>query len=144
MEMMMDFPGGMRVDAHFGSFTIPTDQPPQASAPTPFATFLASIGTCAGIYVLGFCVQRGLPVEGIRIFQSMESNPFTGLVDKINLEIQLPPTFPEKYKEAVIRAADLCAVKKHFEKPPQIAVTAAILTGNEAADPHRAVMKMVE
>jgi putative redox protein len=126
MEMFIDFPGGMRVDAHFGPFTIPTDQPPQASAPTPFATFLASIGTCAGIYVLGFCTQRGLPTEGIQIIQRMQSNPFNGLIEKIDLEIQLPPSFPGKYKDAVIRAADLCAVKKHFEIPPKIDVTAKI------------------
>ena len=71
MEMIIDFPGGARVDAHFGPFTVTTDQPPQGggqnSAPTPFATFLASIGTCAGIYVLGFCRQRGIPTNGLRI-----------------------------------------------------------------------------
>ena len=44
MEMIVDFPGGARVDAHFGPFTVPTDQPPRSSAPTPFALFLASIG----------------------------------------------------------------------------------------------------
>jgi putative redox protein len=123
MEMLIDFPGGARVDAHFGSFTVHTDQPPEASAPTPFATFLASIGTCAGIYVLGFCQQRGLPTEGIQIVQRIHSNPSSGMVDKIDLEIQLPPTFPEKYKQAVIRSAELCAVKKHFENPPKIDVT---------------------
>jgi ribosomal protein S12 methylthiotransferase accessory factor len=123
MEMLIDFPGGARVDAHFGPFTVKTDQPPAATAPTPFATFLASIGTCAGIYVLGFCQQRGLPTDGMRIIQRMHSNPFTGMVEKIDLEIQLPPSFPEKYKEAVIRAADLCAVKKHFENPPQFEIT---------------------
>ncbi len=123
MEMLIDFPGGARVDAHFGPFTVRTDQPPAATAPTPFATFLASIGTCAGIYVLGFCQQRGLPTDGIRIIQRMHSNPFTGMVQKIDLEIQLPASFPEKYKDAVIRAAELCAVKKHFEEPPQFEVT---------------------
>jgi ribosomal protein S12 methylthiotransferase accessory factor len=123
MEMLIDFPGGARVDAHFGSFTVHTDQPPAASAPTPFATFLASIGTCAGIYVLGFCQQRGLPTEGIRILQRMHSNPFSGLVEKIDLEIQVPPTFPEKYRPSLIRSAELCAVKKHFENPPNIDVT---------------------
>lgn len=123
MEMLIDFPGGARVDAHFGSFTVHTDQPPAASAPTPFATFLASIGTCAGIYVLGFCQQRGLPTEGIRILQRMHSNPFSGMVEKIDLEIQVPPTFPEKYRPSLIRSAELCAVKKHFENPPKIDVT---------------------
>ncbi len=124
MEMLIDFPGGARVDAHFGPFTVKTDQPPAATAPTPFATFLASIGTCAGIYVLGFCQQRGLPTEGIRIIQRMHSNPFSGMVEKIDLEIQVPPTFPEKYRPSLIRSAELCAVKKHFENPPQIDVTA--------------------
>lgn len=123
MEMVIDFPGGARVDAHFGPFTVKTDQPPVASAPTPFATFLASIGTCAGIYVLGFCQQRGLPVEGIRIVQRMHSNPFNGMVNKIDLEIQVPSTFPVNYLPALVRSAELCAVKKHFETPPQFDVT---------------------
>lgn len=122
MEMIIDFPGGARVDAHFGPFTVPTDQPPQSSAPTPFAVFLSSIGTCAGIYVLGFCRQRGLSAEGIRLVQTMETNPMTGMVGHIKLDIQLPPDFPEKYKPALIRAADQCAVKKHLEQPPQIEV----------------------
>jgi putative redox protein len=126
MNMIIDFPGGARVDAHFGPFTVPTDQPAfgyQPDAPTPFATFLASIGTCAGIYVLGFCNQRGISAEGIRIVQSLEVNRMTGLVSQVNLDIQLPADFPEKYKTAVIRAADQCAVKKHFEYPPQFAIT---------------------
>lgn len=123
MEMVIDFPGGAKVDAHFGSFTIHTDQPPMGggdgSAPTPFAVFLASIGTCAGIYVLGFCKQRGLPTEGIRIIQHMYNDPFSGMVGKIDLEIQVPPSFPEKYRPSLVRSAELCAVKKHFENPPQ-------------------------
>jgi ribosomal protein S12 methylthiotransferase accessory factor len=118
MEMIIDFPGGARVDAHYGSFTIQTDQPPVASAPTPFTLFLASMGTCAGIYVLGFCQQRGLPTEGIRIVQRMEKDPLTGLISNGELEIQVPPTFPEKYHASLVRSAEMCAVKKHLEHPP--------------------------
>jgi ribosomal protein S12 methylthiotransferase accessory factor len=127
MEMIIDFPGGARVDAHFGPYTVATDQPPSGggdgSAPTPFAVFLASMGTCAGIYVLGFCRQRGLPVDGIRIVQRMHSNPLTGMVGKVDLEIQVPPGFPEKYRPSLIRSAELCAVKKHFEQPPVFEIT---------------------
>jgi putative redox protein len=123
MEMIIDFPGGAKVDAHFGDFTVHTDQPPmgggEGSAPTPFAVFLASLGTCVGIYVLGFCKQRGLPTEGIRIIQRMYNDPLSGLVGKIELEIQVPPSFPEKYRPSLVRSAELCAVKKHFENPPQ-------------------------
>jgi len=125
-EMVISFPGGARVDAQFGSYTIRTDQPQQGggngSAPTPFATFLASIGTCAGIYVLGFCRQRGLPTESIRLVQRLEANPLTGMVSKIALDIQLPPDFPEKYRPALIRSAEQCAVKKHMEHPPQFEI----------------------
>ena len=127
MEMIIDFPGGARVDAHFGPYTVPTDQPPQGggegSAPTPFALFLSSMGTCAGIYVLGFCRQRGLSTDGIRIVQRMHSNPFTGMVSQVDLEIQVPPDFPEKYRPSLIRSAELCAVKKHFEQPPAFEIT---------------------
>lgn len=123
MEMLIDFPSGSRVDAHFGSFIVHTDQPPESSAPTPFGVFLASLGTCAGIYVLGFCRQRNLPTEGLRIIERINTEPRTGMVTKVELEIQLPPGFPEKYSEAVIHSAELCAVKKHFETPPQFVIT---------------------
>ncbi len=126
MEMLIDFPGGSRVDAHFGTFAVNTDQPPEASAPTPFALFLSSIGTCAGIYVLGFCRQRNLPADGIRIVERVHSNPYNGMVEKIDLEIQVPPTFPEKYRDSLVRSAELCAVKKHLEKPPKFEITTQV------------------
>jgi len=126
MEIVIDFPGGAAVDAHFGPYTVQTDQPPmgggKGAAPTPFALFLASLGTCAGIYVLGFCRQRGLPTDGIRIIQRTHSDPATGMVGKVDLEIQVPPTFPEKYLPSLIRSAELCAVKKHLENPPKFEV----------------------
>jgi len=122
MEMIIDFPGGARVDAHFGPYSVQTDQPPMGggdgSAPTPFALFLASLATCAGIYVLGFCQQRGLPSQGIRIVQRDQRDPATGMVSRIDLEIQVPPEFPEKYRASLVRSAELCAVKKQIEQPP--------------------------
>ena len=126
MEMMIDFPGGSRVDAHFGAFTVATAQPPIASAPTPFGVFLSSIGTCAGIYVLGFCQQRKLPTDGIRIVERVHSNPQNGMVEKIDLEIQVPSDFPEKYRSSLIHSAELCAVKKHLENPPKFEISTVV------------------
>ncbi len=126
MEMVIDFPGGARVDAHFGSYTVNTDQPPmgggEGSAPTPFAIFLSSIGTCAGIYILGFCKQRGLSVDGIRIVQRAHTDPLTRMIGKVDLEIQVPDDFPEKYRDSLVRSAELCAVKKHLENPPEFEI----------------------
>ena len=126
MDMIIDFPGGAKVDAHFGAFTVETDQPAtgggEGSAPSPFEVFLSSIGTCAGIYVLGFCKQRDLPTEGIRIIEHINPNRMTGMIDKIELEIQVPPSFPKQYYNALIRSADLCKVKKTLEHPPQFEI----------------------
>lgn len=129
MEMLIDFPGGARVDAHFDGFTVPTDQPTPGgvqAAPSPFDTFLSSIGTCAGIYVLGFCKSRQISAQGIRIHQMMDTDPSTGMVTKITLDIQVPPDFPDKYKPALIRAADQCKVKKHLEHPPTFEVKTVV------------------
>lgn len=125
-EMEIVFPGNKRVDAILDGQVIKTDQPVQAggdgTAPAPFDMFLASIGTCAGIYVLGFCQARGIKTDGIKLIQRMNYNYQKRLFDKIEIEIVLPPDFPEKYKSAVIHAADNCAVKKHLLNPPEIVV----------------------
>ena len=127
MEMVISFPGGARVDAAgYDGLIIKTDQPPsgggEGSAPTPFALFLASMGTCAGIYVLSFCQQRGIPTEDVHIRQSMEMDPMTHMVSQVNLDIDLPAGFPEKYKTALIKSAQLCAVKRHLENPPKFKI----------------------
>lgn len=126
MELEITLPGGARVDARLGDHLIKTDQPPQAggegSAPTPFQLFLASLGTCAGIYVSGFCRQRNIPTEGIRLYQRHQVDRSTGMVTNIELEIDLPEDFPDQYVEAVKRSAEMCAVKKHLASPPEIQV----------------------
>lgn len=120
MDLVITFPGGLEVDAQYGPMTIKTNQ--DGSAPAPFALFLASIGTCAGIYVLSFCKQRGLNTAGLEITQRMSSDPLTHMIRDITLDIKLPADFPDKYREAVIRAADQCAVKKHLAQPPNFTI----------------------
>jgi putative redox protein len=76
MEIKITFPGGEKVNAEINSRVIPTDQPVESggtgTAPSPFDYFLASLGTCAGIYVLSFCQQRQIATEGLGLTQRME------------------------------------------------------------------------
>ena len=133
MEMEITFPGGARVDAALDGFVIQTDQPPseggEGSAPTPFSLFLASIGACAGIYVLSFCRHRGIPTENIRIQQRTEGDFEKQQVHSVTLDILLPPEFPAKYARAVARMAEMCAVKKHLDDPPTFKIEAHIAQG---------------
>ncbi|HQN10418.1 MAG TPA: OsmC family protein, partial [Thermoanaerobaculia bacterium] len=105
-----------------------TDQPEKAggggSAPSPFDLFLASIGTCAGFYALRFCQERQLPTEGFALTMDWERSPETKLITTIRIEMKLPEGFPEKYRGAILRAADQCAVKKHLVEPPKIELSA--------------------
>ncbi len=130
MEMEITFPGRARVDASFGPFDVCTDQSPadggEGSAPSPFALFLSSIGTCAGIYVLEFLQHRNLPSDGVRLIQRVDRNPKTGMVERIGIDILVPEGFPEKYLPSLKRAAELCTVKKHFQQPPQFDVRAVL------------------
>ncbi len=125
-EMKIYFPGGKKVYADFKKFTHKTDQPSYAggegTAPAPFELFLTSIGTCSGIFVLEFCQNRGIDPKGIEIIQTHDVDPNTRMIRKVNMEIKLSESFPEKYKNAVIQSANLCAVKKHMEIPPEFNV----------------------
>lgn len=127
MVIDVTFPGGKRVDASFGGFVIRTDQSTEhggdGSAPEPFATFLAALGACAGLYVLAFCQARGLATDGLRLVERSE-NDTEGRLARVTLEIQLPPGFPEKYRDAVARAASACKIKKTLERPPEVDVVA--------------------
>lgn len=130
MDMIISFDGKAKVNADYRGMTIHTDQPQPSgdgTAPAPFDLFLASIGTCAGIYVKSFCDQRGIPTDNIRIVQSIEFNRVNHLVSAIKLDIQLPSTFPEKYRSAVLNAADICAVKRHLQNPPKIETLTSIV-----------------
>src|ERR1035437_6455672 len=99
-EIIVTLPGGRRVDAQVGGHVVHTDQPKDNGgedvAPSPFDMFLASLGTCAGIFVQGFCAKRGLPFEGIRIIERPTFGP-DGVLASVELDIELPPSFPEKY-----------------------------------------------
>ena len=129
MEIKITFPGGKKVDADIGGMLVRTDQPVKyggdGTAPSPFEHFLASIGTCAGIFVLGFCQQRNIPTEGISLTQRMEYVPAgKGMkLGKIVINIHLPQEFPEKYRDAIIKVAEQCAVKKTIMEPPDFEVT---------------------
>jgi ribosomal protein S12 methylthiotransferase accessory factor len=137
--MTVNFPGGKRVDAEYGGFTIRTDQSPkgggEGSAPQPFDLFLASIATCAGIYVKGYCDARGIPSDGIALQMQVERDHAQHRVARLVLEITLPAGFPEKHREAVVRAADLCAVKKHILNPPAFEIRAGVAAAAPAESP---------
>ena len=128
MDMEITFPGGKKVEAAWKEYRILTDQSlkdgGEGSAPAPFDLFLASIGTCGAYYVLAFCQARKIPTGGVRVTLTVEMDPKKKMISRVELRIHLPADFPEKYRDAVVKAARHCAVAKHLDDPPAIEVQA--------------------
>lgn len=121
--MTVSFPGGVAVDATYKGHTIHTDQPVKAgggdTAMAPFDLFLASIATCMGLYALRFCQERSLPTEGLGVTLEPVRDEEKKRIATVRVELELPEGFPDKYRAAIERAVDLCAVKKHIHEPPK-------------------------
>lgn len=129
-QMTVTFPGGKCVNATFDGFEIATDQSEKygggGAYPEPFQYFLASLATCAGIYILGFCQKRNIPHDGIRLVQSWDRDEKTKQLATVRIAIEVPADFPEKYHSALVRAANQCAVKKTLENPPEFVVETVV------------------
>ncbi len=133
--MEITFEGGKVVTAYTKGHAIRTDQPldngGENSSPAPFDLFLASIGTCAGIYVKSFCDKRQISSEGIKLIQKTVFDETTDLPTRISIDIQIPEGFPEKYINSLISVAELCKVKKSMLNPPNFEITTSKKTTYE-------------
>ena len=107
--------GGLKVEAQIRGFTVGTDQPLPAggegTAPTPFDLFVASIATCGA---------RELSTEGLSLTAEVHKDPDSGRMLGIDLDLELPHGFPERYRTAILRAVDQCTVKRALETPPPV------------------------
>ena len=121
-EVVVTLGSGSKVDVEIGGHVIHTDQPHAAggedSAPAPFSLFVAAIGTCAGYYVSSFLRARELPTDGVRLRQRLEFDPASRALKGIDIDIEVPADFPEKYRPALIKAVDTCAVKRAIQAQP--------------------------
>ena len=125
----VNFPGGKRVNAIVNGQTIATDQPVEdggnGSAPAPFALFLASLATCVGYYALQFCLSRNIATQGMSCKAAFTYSEQERRYTACRIMLTPPAGFPEKYRDAIVRAMDSCAVKKHLLNPPTFEISTA-------------------
>ena len=135
--MTVSFPGGVAVDATYAGHTVHTDQPRAAgggaTAMSPFDLFLASIATCMGFYALRFCQERDLSTEGLGLTLEPLREGDGKRMTALRIAVELPPAFPEKYRSAIERAIDHCAVKSQLLNPPRFELSLSGGNGPEEA-----------
>jgi putative redox protein len=116
------FPGGVKVDISYKGHTIRTDQPTSAggdnAALSPFDLFLSSIVGCMAFYALRFCQERQIPTEGLSLTVEPVKGEDGKRIAALRADLVLPPEFPAKYREAIVRSIDHCSVKQHMVQPP--------------------------
>jgi ribosomal protein S12 methylthiotransferase accessory factor len=125
-ELKVAFGENYRIDVEYKGFVIKTDQPVRdggdATAPSPFDYFLASLAACAGFYALAFCRERKIPVEGLGVAMTTERGEVSKMIDKVTITVDLPSGFPEKYRLALVKAIDHCTVRAHILRAPQFEI----------------------
>jgi putative redox protein len=130
-DLIVTFPGGKKVDARLGEFMIHTDQPKsvggEGTAPSPLSYCLASLGACAGYYVLAYLQARDLPTQGLKLIQKHETDSKKGHVVKIRMILQVPAGVSEEHVGPMIRSAEKCAVKNLIEKRPEIEIVTGVV-----------------
>ncbi|MBK8172391.1 MAG: OsmC family protein [Sandaracinaceae bacterium] len=138
--IQISFPGGKRVEARLGEYTVLTDLPASAggegAGPGAFDLFLASIASCAGTYALGFCHARGIATDGLSLTQTYEVNPESHLPTSISIALHLPTSFPEKYRDAILRAVEGCKVKKTIAAAPTFNVQLSMEGADNVSPSH--------
>lgn len=95
---------------------------------SPFLIFLATAGMCSAVFVKSFMLQRGLPIDEIGITQKMNYDRTTNMVNDIDIVVDLPFDFPEKYVGAIKNVIAQCPVKRHLAQPPTFNVIANLHT----------------
>ncbi|MCA1785274.1 MAG: osmotically inducible protein OsmC, partial [Desulfobacteraceae bacterium] len=67
-----------------------------------------------------------IDITDMKMSLTFDRNEQTHLIEKVNIQISLPPGFPKKYKSAIVKTAGLCTVKRNIFNPPEFQVTAEI------------------
>ena len=127
MNVAVSFPGGVAVEADVKGHTVRTDQPPplggglgrqrRSTSSSPRSRRAWASTPCTSVRSGGIATEGlGLSVETVRDEEKKR-------LSTIRVALTLPPGFPEKYKGAIGRAVDQCAVKKHMVEPPAFELT---------------------
>jgi len=122
--------GGMKFEAKNRSHSVIIDQP-QASGDedkgfTPPELFVDSLGSCIGVYVLGFCKNTGLNPNGMKITMDWEKAiDKPARIQKINAKIELPNANPGPRKAALLKIAESCLIHETIKHQPEIKIDLA-------------------
>jgi uncharacterized OsmC-like protein len=124
--IVVSWEGGARFTADIRGHKVTVDQPEKGggndSAPMPVELLPASLGTCIALYVHRFLATRGLDSTGLTVEVTAVGAPNPNRIGKFGVDVKIPGGVPEKYRDAVRRAAETCTVHHTLTHAPEIVV----------------------
>jgi putative redox protein len=141
MHVEVSFPSATRIQARGKDLTVEIGPPPDRGgdpgAYGPFDLLLCSLATCTGFQVADFLQQRGFDTATAGVSIEAERSEETHLLETISIQIEVPPDFPAKYNDAIVRAAGLCFIKEQLGQRPEIdtSVVTAVPGGPATTSP---------
>jgi ribosomal protein S12 methylthiotransferase accessory factor len=133
--IVVSWDGGVRFTADIRGHKVTVDQTQRGggedSAPTPLELLPTALGTCVALYVQQFLVTRGLDPTGMTVEVGTVGAANPNRIARFAVEVRIPGGVPEKYRDAVKRAAEGCTVHHTLSHGPEIAVS--VLEGSPAA-----------
>ena len=124
--IVVSWEGGARFTADIRGHKVTVDQPEKGggedSAPMPVELLPASLGTCVALYVHRFLATRELDSTGLTVEVTAVGAPNPNRIGKFGIAVKIPGGVPEKYRDAVRRAAEGCTVHHTLTHTPEIVV----------------------
>lgn len=124
--IVVSWEGGARFTADVRGHKVTVDQPEKSGgedrAPMPVELLPASLGTCVALYVQRFLATRQLDSTGLTVEVTSLGAPNPNRIARFGVEVKIPGGVPEKYRDAVRRAAEGCTVHHTLTHAPEIVV----------------------
>ena len=117
--------GGLRFTADVRGHRITVDQPVEQGGadggPMPIELLPTSLGTCVALFVKQFLATRDLDPTGLSVEVTAHGATNPHRLGRLDVQVLIPGGVPEKYRDAVRRAAEGCTAHHTLTHAPQIA-----------------------
>lgn len=119
--------GGLRFTADIRGHRLTVDQPREQggadAGPMPIELLPASLGTCVALFVKQFLVTRDLDPAGLTVEVTAHGATNPHRLGRFEVRVSIPGGVPEKYRDAVRRAAESCTAHHTLTHAPEIALS---------------------
>lgn len=122
------YEGGKKFFAQNRGHKVTIDQPKDSGGadqgPAPAELFIDSIGSCIGVYVIGYCKAAGINTEDLTIKidweKELKEKPYH--IKNINVKIELPNADVGARKAALLKIAESCLIHQTIKTSPNIRI----------------------